>query len=72
MCFRRSLDSKSRRILSAGYLCLIVSFLLMNFERDWGHRYAGLFTGLRFLFLGCTIGLFGWGARRSRGCASGS
>jgi hypothetical protein len=71
MCLRRSLDLKSRRILSAGYVCLMAGFLLMNFERDLNHRYAGLFTGLRFVFLGGAIGLFYWSARRRRGCASG-
>lgn len=71
MCLRRSLDPKSRRILSAGYLCLTASFLLMNFERDFSHRYSGLFTGLRLVMLSCAIGLLYWSARRSRGCASG-
>jgi len=72
MCLRRQLDSKSRRIFSAGYLCIIASFVLMNFSTDFGHRHSAVILGLRFVLLGCAVGLMFWSARRIRGCASRS
>jgi hypothetical protein len=72
MClFRhRQLDSKSRKILAAGNLCLASSLLFTHFEGGFGHRHPALFDGLRFLLIGCAISLLFWSARRSRGCAS--
>ena len=72
MCLRRPLDRKSRRIFSAAYLCIIASFVLMNFSTDFGHRHSAAILGLRFALLGCAIGLMFWFARRNHGCASRS
>jgi len=73
MClFRRQLDSKSRRILSAGYLCLASSFALNHFESGFGHRHPAVFEALRFLLLGAAIGLMFWSSRRSGCCATRS
>jgi hypothetical protein len=72
MClFRhRQLDSKSRKILAAGNLCLASNLLLTHFEDGFANRHPALFDGLRFLLIGCAISLLFWSARRSRGCAS--
>jgi uncharacterized membrane protein len=71
MCLRRrQLDPQSRHILSVGYVCLIASFVLMNFSDSLGHRHATFFLGLRVLLLGCAVGLMAWSARRNGGCAS--
>lgn len=72
MCLsRRDLDPKSRRIQSAGYLCLASSFVPMLLsEHGFGHRHSLVLDGLRFLLLGSAISLLYWSARRSGGCAT--
>ena len=74
MCLlRRRPDPKSRRIMTAGSLCLLSSgFLLTHFEDSFGHRHSAIFDGLRFLLIVCAISLLYWFARRSGGCASRS
>ncbi len=74
MCLsRRQLDPKSRRIYSAGLLCLASSFVpVLVSEHGLGHRHSAVVDGLRFLLLGLAIGLLYWSARRSGGCASRS
>jgi hypothetical protein len=75
MCLlsRRQLDPKTRRIQSAGYLCLASSFVPTLFhEHGVGHSHSAVFDALRFLLLGLAIGLLYWSVRRSGGCASRS
>ena len=69
MCLcRRQLDPKSRRILSASYLCLALSCFLLIFlsEHGPGHRHSILLDSLRFLLPGLAIGLAYWFALRNR------
>jgi len=69
----RQLDRKTRGILAAGNACLASSLILTRlFEDGFGHRHPVLIDGLRFLLIGCAIGLLYWVARHSRGCASQS
>jgi len=75
MCLfhRRPLDRKTRGILAAGNACLVSSLILTRFFEDgFGHRHPALVDGLRFLLIGCAIGLLFWVARRSGGCDSRS
>jgi hypothetical protein len=73
MCLRRrQLDPKSRRIFAAGNLCLTSGAMLTIFAGGFGHHYPVLYNSLRFLLIGCAIGLLYWSARRSGGCASRS
>jgi hypothetical protein len=74
MCLhRRQLDSKSRRIMAAGYLCLVLSLLpSLFYAHGIGLGHAALFDSVRFLFLGAAIGLLSWFARRGCGRASRS
>lgn len=73
MCLsRRQLDPKSRRIFAAGNLCLSSGLMLSLFAQGIGHRYPAIYNGLRFVLLGCAIGLLYWSARRRGGCATGS
>jgi hypothetical protein len=69
---RRQLDPKTRRIMASGNLCLAFGLMLTLFENHFGHRHPALHDGLRFLLMGCAIGLLLWSARRSGGCASRS
>ncbi len=71
MCLsHRQLDPKSRRIYAAGNLCLFTGIALTIFRGGFAHHHPALFDGLRFLLIGCAIGLLYWSARR--GCASHS
>ena len=74
MCLsRRQLDPKTRRIQSAGYLCLGSSFVPALFDmHGFSHGHSAVVDALRFLLLGLAIGLLYWSARRSGGCASRS
>ncbi len=72
MCLsRRQLDPKTRRIQSAGYLCLGSSFVPVFLDKHgFGHGHSAVVDTLRFLLLGLAIGLLYWSARRSAGCAA--
>jgi hypothetical protein len=73
MClFRCQLDPNSRRIFAAGNLCIVSVVMLTIFANSFGHGHPVLYNGLRFLLIGCAIGLLRWSARRSGGCASHS
>ncbi len=75
MCLlsRHQLDPTTRRIQSAGYLCLASSLVpTLFYEHGVGRSHSAAFDALRFLLLGLAIGLLYWSARRSGGCASRS
>lgn len=65
----RRLDRKTRRIYAAGNFCLISWWILTYFGGSFGHLHHAIFNCLRFLFVGCAIGLLFWFARR-RHCAN--
>jgi hypothetical protein len=73
MCLcSRQLEPKSRRIYAAGNLCLFTGIALTIFRGGFAHLHPALYNGLRFLLMGCAIGLLYWSARRRGGCASNS
>ncbi len=68
---RRQLDSRSRRILAAGMLCLLSGFVLAFFEGRLDHEQTAIFHGLPFLVIGLGVILLlrstrGTGAAASR------
>ncbi len=72
MCLRyQQLDSKSRRIYAAGFFFLLSGILSQAISEDsFVHRHFALFNGVRFLLLGCAIGLLLWFNRRRCHAAS--
>jgi hypothetical protein len=68
MCLlrRHPADLMTRRIQSAGHLCLVAGLLLTLFAESFGVSHPAIYNGLRFLSMGSAIAMFLWAARRAR------
>ncbi len=71
MCLhRRQLDSTSRRMRSAGGLCLFAGLALALFPGAFALRHPDFYLGMRFVLILSAIGLLLWSSRRSGGCVT--
>jgi hypothetical protein len=67
---RRQFNPESRRIRTAGILCLSSGLMLTLLAKGFAYRHPAIFDTLRFMLMGLGACLLSWSARRAQGFSS--